>query len=257
MTLTSLLCSDEVGDHNQQEDQEEHTTAEGASTGQQNSSNSSSPSKTDQKMLDYFMELSNSSDENRKKLTRRVKHRINNKRHRQRKQVELDQLRRDVPELEDQIERLQVAAQARLASAAQRSVWHHVAHVEKKKLDEAVQERDLLQKTIKAHDVLVKLYETQLENLGYSSHMWRHGLQHQHNQPGRSSDKSSPRKSPKEHVNGNAQNEVTNNEYVNGHGHNGMSCNEQVNGQSHNGVSQINHLNGLSRNERPPPPPRT
>ncbi|KAF0720341.1 Aste57867_396 [Aphanomyces stellatus] len=181
MTLTALLCSDDVPEQSQQGDdrdmmqEDENTTAEGASTGQNNSSNSSSPSKTDAKMLDYFMEFSNSSDENRKKLTRKVKHRINNKRHRQRKQIELDQLRRDVPDLEDQLGVLQTKHNERRSTTAQRSLWHHLTTVEKKKLDAAVEERDLLQKTIKAHDVLVKLYETQLEKNGFADCPWNGG----------------------------------------------------------------------------------
>ncbi|ETV96528.1 DNA phosphorothioation-dependent restriction protein DptG [Aphanomyces invadans] len=172
MTITALLCSDQAppdavgSDHQAMLHNNSPDTAGGGDTThsqQQLSSDSSSQSKTDQKMLDYFMEFSNSSDENRKKLTRRVKHRINNKRHRQRKQVELDQLRRDVPDLERQLRGLEAVAESRRATAAQKSMWHQLAQIEKKKLDDAVEERDVLQKTIKAHEVLVALYETQLK----------------------------------------------------------------------------------------------
>ncbi|OQR99578.1 hypothetical protein THRCLA_06455 [Thraustotheca clavata] len=118
---------------------------------------STEDSPVDVNMLTYFM--GGSSDESVKKAkAKKNRHRLNNIRHRKRKQNENEKLRKSVVEMERRLMQLREESRQRLYKDGP-NIHEENAKRAKLCLDEATEERRLLQNTITAQHQLIAFYE--------------------------------------------------------------------------------------------------
>ncbi|EQC29154.1 hypothetical protein SDRG_13027 [Saprolegnia diclina VS20] len=114
-------------------------------------------SPVDVNMLTYFM--GGSSDDSVKKAkAKKNRHRLNNIRHRKRKQTESEQLRKSVIDMEQRLVELREEAKARLYKDGP-NVFEEHAKLVKRSLECAQEEKRLLEHTISAQHQLIAFYE--------------------------------------------------------------------------------------------------
>ncbi|OQR94908.1 hypothetical protein ACHHYP_20033 [Achlya hypogyna] len=115
-------------------------------------------SPVDVNMLTYFIGGGSSDDSVKKAKAKKNRHRLNNIRHRKRKQNESEQLRKSVVDMERRLLELREEAKQRLYKDGPNPFEEH-AKLVKKDLDSAQEEKRLLEGTIAAQHQLIAFYE--------------------------------------------------------------------------------------------------
>jgi hypothetical protein len=163
LTLAAILChNNEMKKDEEREVRSANSTPGTAATTNEDElgNNGSEGSSTDGKIIQFFINdiITNEEPSPDEQLReKKNKHRLHNIRHRQRKQLEVKNLRKTVEDLEKQLKMLQKTTHMRLYIDGPNQ-WEELMKAEKQKREEAEEEFDLLQTTVDGYEKLLQHY---------------------------------------------------------------------------------------------------